>query len=202
MEIIEASLGIVYIAAVAQGIQGAEGGGHGAGGAERIAPGVVGISHHTGAGTVDDADHIPLQVGHIVILGAIIGDRLGTAGCVISKAQDITVGIQMHKTAAAVGVAVVLPRPGSPGAHTVSIISEVPCSTVASHGRKLPSVLPAIAPCAIVQGISYGVVGDALTVVGSQRRIVAPLFRLCVSKTQKLIFLQFSQFSRWSVGTV
>ena len=84
----------------------------------------------------------------------------------------------MHETTAVVGVAVVLPCPGSPGAHTVSVVGEAPCRTVASHGRKLPPVLPAVAPCAVAQGIAYGVVGDGLTVVGSQQ--IAPAVGLAL----------------------
>ena len=43
MEIVQSRLGVVDIAAVAEGVDSAEGGGHAAGGAENVAPCVIGV---------------------------------------------------------------------------------------------------------------------------------------------------------------
>ena len=41
------------------------------------------------------------------------------------------------------------------------------------HGRQLAAVLPAVGPCAVGQGIAYGVVGDGLPI--ERRQQVRPI---------------------------
>ena len=71
LQIIEAGFGVVDIAAVAEGVQGGDGGGVGVaicqGGGKGIAPGVVGVGHQEVAGLVHDAGHIALQVDDVEI---------------------------------------------------------------------------------------------------------------------------------------
>ena len=43
LEIVEAGFGVVDVAPVAQGVVGTQGAGHGTGGAEDVAPGILGI---------------------------------------------------------------------------------------------------------------------------------------------------------------
>ena len=43
LEVVEAGFSVVDIAPVAQGVVGAQGAGHGTGGAENVAPGILGI---------------------------------------------------------------------------------------------------------------------------------------------------------------
>ena len=42
-----------------------------------------------------------------------------------------------------------------------------------AHGRQLAAVLPAVGPCAVGQGIAYGVVGDGLPI--ERRQQVRPI---------------------------
>ena len=58
LEVIELRFGVVDIAAVAQGVMGAEGCGQGAGGITQIAPGIVVISYHGCAAAVQNGNHI------------------------------------------------------------------------------------------------------------------------------------------------
>ena len=43
LEVVESCLGVVDIAPVAEGVVGSQGAGHGTGGAEAVAPGILGI---------------------------------------------------------------------------------------------------------------------------------------------------------------
>ena len=61
-EVVQARLGVVDIPAIAQGICGAEGGGHGAAGGQGRAPGVVGVGHHLGAAGIDKTGDIALGI--------------------------------------------------------------------------------------------------------------------------------------------
>ena len=67
MEVIESSLGIIDIPSVSQGIQGTQGGCHRAAGFEKLAPGVVGVGDNCGAGGVQKGNHIPLQIGGVIV---------------------------------------------------------------------------------------------------------------------------------------
>ena len=51
-QVVEVGILVVDVAAVAQGVGFSQGGGHGAGGADGIAPGVVGVLHHCRAGAI------------------------------------------------------------------------------------------------------------------------------------------------------
>ena len=59
--------------AVAEGVEFAQRVGHGAGGGQRIAPGIVGIRHHLRTAAVDQPGHIALRVLQIEILRAVVG---------------------------------------------------------------------------------------------------------------------------------
>ena len=70
-EIIESSFFIVDITAVAEGLDGAQGGGKRAGRGKNLAPGIVNIFYHFIVSAVNDTDNIPLQIVQIGILCAV-----------------------------------------------------------------------------------------------------------------------------------
>ena len=72
--IVESRLGVVDIAPVAQGVVGSQGISHGNGGAENVAPGIVGVGDHSCSGGVQNRGDIPLEVGGVVVSGAVVGD--------------------------------------------------------------------------------------------------------------------------------
>lgn len=61
--------------------------GHGAGGGQRIAPCVIGISNHLRAAAVHKTGHITLRVLQIEVFRAIVGDGHG-ADLVVGKMQS------------------------------------------------------------------------------------------------------------------
>ncbi len=71
-EVVQARLGVVDVPAIAQGIRGAEGGGHGAIGGHGRTPGVVGVGHHLGAAGIDKTGDIALSIFQVEILDAVI----------------------------------------------------------------------------------------------------------------------------------
>ena len=61
-EVVQARLAVIDVPAIAQGIRGAEGGGHGAVGGHGRAPGVIGVGHHLDAAGVHKTGDIALSV--------------------------------------------------------------------------------------------------------------------------------------------
>ena len=114
VHIVQFRLGVVDIAPVAEGVVGAQGGCQGAGDGEGLAPGVIGVGNHRASRSVQDCRHIPLQVGGIVVCGAVV---------------DIAIG---H---CAVGTA---------DSHTVLVIGIGPGGTVLGDGCQLPAMLPGV----------------------------------------------------------
>ena len=79
LQVLQPRFRVVDISAVAQGVLFAEGGGHRTGGAQRIAPCVVGVGHDARAAGIDEAGHVALRVLDIEILCAVAvhGQRAG-----------------------------------------------------------------------------------------------------------------------------
>ena len=74
-EIVQPGFLVVDVAAVAEGVEFAEGSGQGAGGGEGFAPGVVGVGDDFGPGIVDEGDDVALQVmdvGEFLGFGTIV----------------------------------------------------------------------------------------------------------------------------------
>ena len=71
-EVIQARFGIVDVPTIAQGVRGAEGGGHGAADGHGRTPGVVGVGHHLGAAGVHKTGDIALGVFQVEIPVAVI----------------------------------------------------------------------------------------------------------------------------------
>ena len=79
LQIVQPRFRVVDVSAVAQGVLFAEGGGHRAGGGQRIAPCVVGVGHDTRAAGGDEAGHVALCVLDVKIFRAVAvhGQRAG-----------------------------------------------------------------------------------------------------------------------------
>ena len=79
LQIIQPRLRVIDIPAVAQGVLCAEGCCHRAGGGQRVAPCVVGVSHDARAAGGDETGHVALRVLDVEILRAVVvhGQRAG-----------------------------------------------------------------------------------------------------------------------------
>ena len=72
---------------IAEGVELTQRAGHSAGGGQRIAPCVIGISNHLRAAAVHKTGHITLRVLQIEVFRAIVGDGHG-ADLVVGKMQS------------------------------------------------------------------------------------------------------------------
>ena len=61
-EVVKSRFGVIDIPTIAQGVRGAESGGHGAVGGHGRTPGVVGVGHHLGAAGIDKTGDIALGI--------------------------------------------------------------------------------------------------------------------------------------------
>ena len=155
LEVIQADALVVDIAAVAQGVMGAEGCGQGAGGIAQIAPGIVGVGHHGRAGTVQDRNHIALQIYSIIVGSTIVGDRLRIPGSIGSKGEGIAAHRHLRQLTTCIDVAVSGAAVAAPGAHSVGIVGIIPGGT-AAHACQLPAMLPGVGPGAVADDIACG----------------------------------------------
>ena len=96
LQIIQPRFRVVDVPAVAQGVLCTEGSCHRAGGAQRIAPCVVGVIHDARAAGADKAGHVALCVLDVEILRAVAvhGQR---AGRVVGEVQLIAAPRQLHQ---------------------------------------------------------------------------------------------------------
>lgn len=92
LEIVEGGLGVIDVAAVAEGLVGAQGRGKGAGGGEKFAPAIVGVLYYRCAGRVNELDYIPLRIADIVVLRAVVGDGNGIAGGIVIMLHNRSIG--------------------------------------------------------------------------------------------------------------
>ena len=75
MQVIEASLAVVIVATVTQGVDTCQRAGCG----EDFAVGIVGVGCYNSSGGVNQVEHIALGVGDVVILGAVVGQGEGVS---------------------------------------------------------------------------------------------------------------------------
>ncbi len=85
LEVIEAAFGIIVVATVAERVFL----GQGAGGCEELAVGVIGIGSDGVSGRIHHAHDIALQVGHIIIGGAIDLHGVGFSGIVVEEIMGL-----------------------------------------------------------------------------------------------------------------
>ena len=126
LEVVEAGFGIIDIAPVAQGVVGAQGAGHGTGGSENVAPGIVGVGDHSRSGGVQDGGDIALEVGGVVVSGAVVDHGQRCAAGIVGKIQRIPIHRHLAQLAAIVDIAVRGAAVGPFGPHAVGIVGEGP----------------------------------------------------------------------------
>ena len=163
---------VIDISTVTQGVGFTEGGCHGTGGCQDIAPGIVGVLDDRCAAGIQDGGNVTLDVRHIVVVRTIVGNRHGCAGCVISKVQRVTAHGHSAQAAAVVNVAVGSGTVGTLCPQTIGIIGHAPCGGTVGHGCQFSSMLPGIGPGAVRKRIADGIMGNGLAVITRQQ--IAP----------------------------
>ena len=79
---------IIHIPPIAERLNGAEGGSHGAGDGRDFAPSIVYIFYHFGAGAVNKADNIALQIYNITVSFAIeLHDGRAVLGVIVAPSK-------------------------------------------------------------------------------------------------------------------
>ena len=126
LEVVEAGFGIVDIASVAQGVVGAQGAGHGTADGKELAPGVISIGDHSRSGGVQDGRDIALEVGGIIVGGAVVGDGHGCTAGIVGKIQRIPIHGHLAQLAAVVDIAICRAAAGPGGPHAIGIIGKGP----------------------------------------------------------------------------
>ena len=167
-EVVQARLGVVDVPAIAQRVRGAEGGGHGAVGGHGRAPGIVGVGHHLGAAGVHKTGDIALGIFQVEIPVAVVRHGRGTQA-VVGEVHPVAAPGQVRQGVAQIGVIIrrAVDRLGN--AFSVGIVAVGDAAAALAHGRQLTAMLPGIGPCAVGQGIAYGVVGDGFPVIRRQQ---------------------------------
>ena len=136
LEVVQPGFGVVDIATIAEGVEGAEGGGEVTCYGEGVAPGVVGVGDDGCAGCAQDGGHITLEVRHIVVGGAVIVQRQRSAGSVVGKGQGVASYGHLAQGTAVVDIAVGLGAVCAACPQTVYAILEVPCGDSATATPK------------------------------------------------------------------
>ena len=172
MEVIEAGFGVVDVAAVAEGVMDTESRSKGSGGAEGIAPGIVGVLDYCCSASIEDGSYIALQVGDIVICRAVVGQGQRCTGRIVAEVQRIAPNGHTCQLAADVDVAIGGAAVGSLGAHTIGIVSVSPGGAAVGHTLQFPATLPGVGPSAVGEHIADGVAGDGDAVIAGEQ--VAP----------------------------
>ena len=171
-EVVQARFGVIDIPTIAQGIRGAEGGGHGAVGGHGRTPGVIGVGHHLSAAGVHKTGNIALGILQIEILDTVIRHRRRPQA-VVGEVHPIAAPGQVRQSVAQVGIIVrrAVDRLGN--ALAVGIVAVGDAAATLAHGRQLTAMLPGVGPRAVGQGIAYGVVGNGLPI--ERRQQVRPI---------------------------
>ena len=171
-EVVQARLGVIDVPAIAQGIRGAEGGGHGAIGGHGCTPGVVGVGHHLGAAGIDKTGDIALGIFQVEIPVAVVRHRRRASG-VVGEVHPVAAPGQVRQGVAQIGVIIRRPVDRLGNALAIGIVAIGDAAAALAHGRQLAAVLPGVGPRAVGQGIAYGVVGDGLPI--ERRQQVRPI---------------------------
>ena len=171
-EVVQARLGVIDVPAIAQGIRSTEGGGHSAVGGHGRAPGVIGVGHHLGAAGVHKTSNVALGILQVEIPVAVVRHRRRASG-VVGKVQLVAAPGHLRQLIAQVRVVVRCAVDCLGNALAVGIVAVGDAAAALAHGRQLAAVLPGVGPCAVGQGIAYGVVGDGLPI--ERRQQVRPI---------------------------
>ena len=171
LQIIQPRFRVVDVSAVAQGVLFAEGCCQRAGGAQRIAPCVVGVGHDARAACADEAGHVALRVLDVEILRAVAvhGQRTGR---VVDKVQLIAAPRQLHQLVTQIMVIIRRAVDGLRDAPAVGIVAVGDIRPGLAHPRELAAMLPCIRPRAVAQEVADLVRRQTLAV--DAREQVAP----------------------------
>ena len=80
---------------------------------------------------------------------------------------------QVRQGVAQIGVIIRRPVDRLGNALAIGIVAIGDAAAALAHGRQLAAVLPGVGPCAVGQGVAYGVVGDGLPI--ERRQQVRPI---------------------------
>ena len=80
---------------------------------------------------------------------------------------------QVRQSVAQVGIIVRCAVDRLGNAHAIGIVAVGDAAAGLAHRRQLAAVLPGVGPCAVGQGVAYGVVGDGLPI--ERRQQVRPI---------------------------
>ncbi len=132
MQVVQAGFGIVDIATVAQGVilrlDGV------AGGAQEIAPGIVGVADHPLAAAVDKPYHISLQICQIVQRCGAVGHGLGAACGIIGKVEGYAVSAHHGQLTTGIGIQVGGSAVTDAAAHSIGIVGISPGFCAVGNG--------------------------------------------------------------------
>ena len=171
-EVVQARLGVIDIPAIAERIVLSDIVHMGAVMIQHIAPCVVDISHNRVPVAVHDLNHIALRILDVQICGPVVRHGRRANG-VVGEVHPVAAPGQVRQGVAQVGVIVrrAVDRLGN--ALAVGIVAVGDAAAVLAHGRQLAAMLPGVGPCAVGQGVAYGVVGDGLPI--ERRQQVRPI---------------------------
>ena len=177
LQIVQPRFRVVDVSAVAQGVGRAKCRCHCTGGAQRVAPCVVGVGHDAGAAGADEASHVALCVLDVEVLRAVVvhGQR---AGRVVGKVQLIVAPRQLHQLVAQIMVIVRRAVDGLRDALAVGIVAVSDIRPGLAHPCHLAAVLPCVRPRAVAQEVADLVRRQALP--ADAREQIAPA-RVAVS---------------------
>ena len=188
LQIVEAGFLVVAVAAIAQGVEGADAVGAGVGGMPQLAPGVVVVIHHGGTGGVDDTDYITLGICDVVVGGgnAVNGvvQNIGVAVGIVEEIQGgVSVGLP-QQLSAGIGVVVGHTVDGFVGSQAVDVVLIAVGLSAHGSGVQLPAIDPGHgvgSAVEVLQGIAAAVVyqglggGSGRGGVGDLRQQIPPL---------------------------
>ena len=168
LQIVQASLPVVDISPVAEGVvlgQGVEHSCGGGGGIEELAPGVVVVGDNLVAIGIQQSHDIALKVQDVEVDVTVVGHGDRVALGVVGEAHDQAVELHVGQETIFIVViilttSIALAVRGDPaGSQAVGIIGHVPGGAGLGHGFQLAATFPGVCPSAVGQSIADGVVG-------------------------------------------
>ena len=185
LEVIEAGFEVVDVATVAEGVILVQSVGvgvsAGTGTAGGVAPSVVGIRYDCITLRIQNSDNVTLEVYRIEVCSAIKVHSQGRAQCVITDSQSVVYRFipcvgdgylrDLRTVVDILDSSVIVEILGYP--QTVGVVGKGSRVPSEANGTKLAAMLPSVRPEAVIQRIADSIIGDGLTVVGSEQ--VAPV---------------------------
>ena len=89
LEVVQTGVDVIIIRSVAQGVIRSQGACQGAGGAEHLAVGTVGVTDNGGAGGIYDVQDIALEIGDVIVQGAVVLDGIGGTHSIVEEVQGV-----------------------------------------------------------------------------------------------------------------